>query len=251
MVNPKWDIALVKLTPQGQADWDQWSMADQTECLTLKTTIVDDGSKVVSCGFPLGLEMHCTKGIIGGTQVVFDQVSYAHDADINPGNSGGVLCLDASDEGMGKDDTDRLNECIGINFASMDGAKAMNYAIPAYRAQIMLNEYDWHQTQSTGEYSVAKCGDLSTDPQDCEWQPAPAHLSTRGATQYDYDTTGCAADVGVYVTQVPPTSLFAFADPPIEPDVLLTHVEHPCPTCGGPVALDRTGIGIDSSFFNG
>merc|ERR1719253_1612000 len=186
MVNPKWDIALVKLTPQGQADWDQWSMADQTECLTLKTTIVDDGSKVVSCGFPLGLESHCTKGIIGGTQVVFDEVSYAHDADINPGNSGGVLCLDTSEPpfNYGPDNEDRLNHCIGINFASMDGAKALNYAIPSYRARIMLDEYDEHvgsvssMAEDTGKYNVAVCGDLETDPKDCEWQPAPAHLSS-------------------------------------------------------------------------
>ena len=96
------------------------------------------GETVVSIGNPLGLQNSVSAGIVSGigrtftanppaTQVFRDLIQT--DASINQGSSGGALI-------------DLEGKLLGINFAVVQNAQGLGFAVPAQRVRNMLLEYE-------------------------------------------------------------------------------------------------------------
>lgn len=89
---------------------------------------LDNGQKVYLIGNSLGSGICITSGIISDKERAMPGLSYPYimtDAAANPGNSGGPLY-------------NEYGEVIGVLVAGVNGAKGMNYAIPADVAEEFL-----------------------------------------------------------------------------------------------------------------
>ena len=87
-----------------------------------------NGQKVYLIGNSLGSGTCITSGIISDKERAIEGLSYPYimtDAAANPGNSGGPLY-------------NAYGEIIGVLVAGIDGAKGMNYAIPADIVKLFL-----------------------------------------------------------------------------------------------------------------
>ncbi len=95
------------------------------------------GETVVSIGNPLGLQNSVSAGIVSGTHRTFTANPPTHvfkdliqtDASINPGSSGGALI-------------DLEGKLVGINFAVVQNAQGLGFAVPAEKIKRMLAEYE-------------------------------------------------------------------------------------------------------------
>lgn len=91
-------------------------------------TKIRNGQKVYLIGNSLGSGTCITSGIISDKERAIEGLSYPYimtDAAANPGNSGGPLY-------------NEYGEIIGVLVAGIDGAKGMNYAIPADIVKLFL-----------------------------------------------------------------------------------------------------------------
>ena len=89
---------------------------------------IRNGQKVYLIGNSLGSGTCITSGIISDKERAIEGLSYPYimtDAAANPGNSGGPLY-------------NEQGEIIGVLVAGIDGAKGMNYAIPADIVKLFL-----------------------------------------------------------------------------------------------------------------
>lgn len=102
--------------------------------LRVKPSVIGDvskirnGQKVYLIGNSLGSGTCITSGIISDKERAIEGLSYPYimtDAAANPGNSGGPLY-------------NEQGEIIGVLVAGIDGAKGMNYAIPADVVKLFL-----------------------------------------------------------------------------------------------------------------
>ena len=92
-------------------------------------TKIRNGQKVYLIGNSLGSGTCITSGIISDKERAIEGLSYPYimtDAAANPGNSGGPLY-------------NAYGEIIGVLVAGIDGAKGMNYAIPASIVELFLS----------------------------------------------------------------------------------------------------------------
>ena len=90
---------------------------------------IRNGQKVYLIGNSLGSGTCITSGIISDKERAIEGLSYPYimtDAAANPGNSGGPLY-------------NAYGEIIGVLVAGIDGAKGMNYAIPASIVELFLS----------------------------------------------------------------------------------------------------------------
>lgn len=94
----------------------------------------DIGTEVLAIGFPMGLDLTATRGIVSGKERVipFSPLSWLTplmqtDAAVNPGNSGGPLI-------------DRCGAVIGINTLSSTKAQNLNFAIPVALVRPIVDE---------------------------------------------------------------------------------------------------------------
>merc|ERR1719409_1089793 len=91
------------------------------------------GMAAVAMGFPLGMtSVKMSTGVLSGHETVGDFIVYQHTSPISPGNSGGPLFVEGT------------KKVLGINFATAAAANSQqnNFAIPSWRVQQMLTQYD-------------------------------------------------------------------------------------------------------------
>ncbi|KKQ35083.1 MAG: hypothetical protein US52_C0036G0001, partial [candidate division WS6 bacterium GW2011_GWA2_37_6] len=139
------DIAILKVS--GAEGIEPLSLGDSSK--------LEVGQEVIAIGNPLGdLSGTVTKGIISalGRNVQVNQGDFFNsrlenfegviqtDAAINPGNSGGPLI-------------DMNGRVIGINFATVNGAENLSFALPIDRVQSRLNELEQY-----GEFRIPYIG---------------------------------------------------------------------------------------------
>lgn len=137
--------------------------------LRVKPNVIGDvskirnGQKVYLIGNSLGSGTCITSGIISDKERAIEGLSYPYimtDAAANPGNSGGPLY-------------NEQGEIIGVLVAGIDGAKGMNYAIPADIVKLFLmfviqnTPLGDSQVMDARDYALAKSScahgfDLST-----------------------------------------------------------------------------------------
>lgn len=119
--DPDFDLAVLELT--GASQLPQVRMADSHDIMS--------GETVIAIGNPFGFTHTVTTGVVsalgrtirnsGGLFTDLIQT----DAAINPGNSGGPLL-------------NILGECIGVNTAIDSRAEGIGFAIPAHKAQRVM-----------------------------------------------------------------------------------------------------------------
>lgn len=224
LVNHDWDIAIVRIMPEEQAQL-QKNLDEKSHTLPVFKLVEDtisSGMDVTAMGFPLGSESCAvTQGIISGQESVGGNVCYQSTAPISPGNSGGPLFKKGTDE------------VAAINFAaaSAENAQNVNYAIPSWRVAQVLKHLEAH----ADTHNVESCG---KDPVSCDMDVPKANAVTVPGDKALYTAYGCAS--GVLVTKVADRSLLSHADPPIEVDSFITSVNG--------IHLDRFGMGVDDKY---
>jgi S1-C subfamily serine protease len=116
---PELDIAVIRLHPDAQAEWEKRAGRSGTKLprLMLQGTL-RPGQDVTAWGYPLGRGLRVTKGNVSGFDTYSNHSFIQHTAPINPGNSGGGLF--SSDYRL-----------IGINSQYIPGTEAFYYARPA------------------------------------------------------------------------------------------------------------------------
>ncbi len=130
--DPSNDLALIKITPRGEARYLPLGESDNLQV----------GQKVLAIGNPFGLQGTLTTGIVSSVgRTIADengrelQGMIQTDAAINPGNSGGPL-LDSN------------GNVIGINTAiyGPGGNIGIGFAMPINRAKTMIEDYQANKT---------------------------------------------------------------------------------------------------------
>ncbi len=125
-VDPKTDIALLKINPRGK-DLPVVKLGDSDK---LKV-----GEWVLAIGNPFGLSYTVTAGIVSAKGRVIGEGPYDDfiqtDASINPGNSGGPL-------------VNMKGEVVGINTAIIKNAQGIGFAIPINLAKSIIEQLKEH-----------------------------------------------------------------------------------------------------------
>eukprot|EP00439_Symbiodinium_sp_Y106_P018084 s4981_g2.t1 len=125
---PKFDLALLTLKSDKEFKADLAKAGIQLEALTLSKKVAEMGQDVVALGFPLGQNsLKISKGNVAGNEFVNSNLCIQSTAPISPGNSGGPLLDDAG------------SEVLGVNFAGATRGENINYVIPAFRVQALVN----------------------------------------------------------------------------------------------------------------
>jgi S1-C subfamily serine protease len=125
--DPEYDIALLKIAGEGEAEFPVLPMGNSDE--------VDSGNMVIAVGNPLGLGHTVTSGIIShtgrhlsritekeGRQINFIQT----DAAINPGSSGGPLIT-------------LTGAWVGVNTATAAAGQGIGFAVPSSQVREFLD----------------------------------------------------------------------------------------------------------------
>merc|ERR1719446_504243 len=100
------------------------------QSLALSTGVLKMGEDVVALGFPLGQDaLKISKGNFAGNEEVDGNICIQSTAPISPGSSGGPL--------LNQDGT----EVVGVNFAKANEGENINYVIPAWRVQQVVNKH--------------------------------------------------------------------------------------------------------------
>jgi S1-C subfamily serine protease len=150
----EYDLAIVRLLDPD--DFFKITKAANVEMLpiALEQDLVALGTKVVAVGFPLGSDtLKISTGIISGTQIVKNEVSFQSTAPISPGNSGGPL-LNASSMKM-----------IGVNYAvpGTHSAHSIAYVVPGVKCMQILNAFleDDRENSTGSATTVSTVGPLA------------------------------------------------------------------------------------------
>jgi len=169
-------------------------------------------------GFPLGSDsLKISKGNIAGNEDVDGNICIQSTAPISPGNSGGPL-LDVE----GK-------EVLGVNFAKATAGENINYVIPAWRVQQLVNK---HLKDREG---VVKADEMPR----LHVQVPRADLTTIESNDALYKMSGGCSS-GLHVARVGNRSFFKKASPELLPGSFLVSVDGK--------ELDSFGMGSDSAF---
>merc|ERR1719265_1148598 len=141
LVNHDMDIALVKVVSQEEVTKLRENLGEHKLVpVDLFTESTKVGMAAVAMGFPLGMtSVKMSTGVLSGHETVGDFIVYQHTSPISPGNSGGPLFVEGT------------KKVLGINFATAAAANSQqnNFAIPSWRVQQMLTQYDKDEGEAT------------------------------------------------------------------------------------------------------
>ena len=122
-VDPKTDVALIEIKPDGGLPTVQMGDSDKLEI----------GEWVMAIGNPFGLTHTVTAGIVSAKGRVINSGPYDDfiqtDASINPGNSGGPLF-------------NMRGEVVGINTAIVAQGQGIGFAVPINQARAVLTQLE-------------------------------------------------------------------------------------------------------------
>mmetsp|Transcript_104006 Transcript_104006/g.184685 ORF Transcript_104006/g.184685 Transcript_104006/m.184685 type:complete len:855 (+) Transcript_104006:43-2607(+) len=201
--SPKFDLALLTLKDdKGFKEVLQQAGISPT-ALSLSKNVASMGQDVIAMGFPLGQNsLKISKGNVAGNEVVSRNLCIQSTAPISPGNSGGPLL----DE-MG-------TEVVGVNFAGATSGENINFVIPAWRVQAMINLHRLSQPHAPSKNQSWKRLGFTT----------PEHgLLTVQPSQALYKAShGCHE--GVYVGRVQPDGFVSKAKPAVVEGSMLVSV---------------------------
>ncbi|CAJ1329948.1 unnamed protein product [Effrenium voratum] len=125
---PKFDLALLTLKDDKGFKQTLAKAGISVQALALSSKVAEMGQDVVALGFPLGQNsLKISKGNVAGNEIVNSNLCIQSTAPISPGNSGGPLLDDAG------------REVYGVNFAGATRGENINYVIPAFRVQALMN----------------------------------------------------------------------------------------------------------------
>ncbi len=120
MTDPQRDLALLHIE----------SPLNNSEVLNLRNSNVSTSDEVVAVGFPFGMPLTHTKGVISSTNQKVNNINYySIDAAINPGNSGGPV-LDSN------------GEVVGVTTLKFNNADNMGFALPIKEVISMVEKYE-------------------------------------------------------------------------------------------------------------
>mmetsp|Transcript_39945 Transcript_39945/g.95318 ORF Transcript_39945/g.95318 Transcript_39945/m.95318 type:complete len:618 (-) Transcript_39945:164-2017(-) len=223
---PKFDLALLTLKSDKEFKADLAKAGIQLEALTLSKKVAEMGQDVVALGFPLGQNsLKISKGNVAGNEFVNSNLCIQSTAPISPGNSGGPLLDDAG------------SEVLGVNFAGATRGENINYVIPAFRVQALVN---LHLKEQLG----------------APWRRlgfrTPGHgLTTVHPNQALYNfTAGCKE--GVYIGRVRQDGFMSKAQPEIRPGSMLVAVNGKALDGFGKADIKELMLGkaaLDDLFF--
>jgi len=217
------DVALVVFNDQAAV-----KQALQTKGLELRAVEFADatpglGASVVATGFPLGQNtFKLSTGVVSGIDHVnfhYRNLAIQSTAIISQGNSGSPL-VDGN-----------THKVVGMNYAKHPEEAQINYAVPIWRLNQIINKHKEVMANSTSKIPV---------------QPYIFHLpkpgiTTTPATEAFYDrSNGCKT--GTVISNVLPNSVFAHANPPIHIDDFLVAVDG--------VELDSYGQGRNKKYVD-
>lgn len=164
LVNHDMDIALVKVVSKEEVSKMR---EDLGEHKLVPVDLYDGRAKVgmtaVAMGFPLGMtSVKVSTGVLSGHETVGDFIVYQHTSPISPGNSGGPLFVEGTDK------------VLGINFATASGASSQqnNFAIPSWRVQQMLTQYEKQEDEAVAEEPPAESEEVEKESYRSEDQEA-------------------------------------------------------------------------------
>jgi len=217
---PKFDLALLVLrdpsTFKVAMDMQKIKLAP----LKLHQGAASMGQDVVALGFPLGSDsLKISKGNIAGNEDVNGNICIQSTAPISPGNSGGPL-LDSA--GM---------EVLGVNFAKATAGENINYVIPAWRVQQLVNK---HLKDREG---VVKAVDMPR----IHVQVPKTDLTTIESNEALYKMSG-GCSRGLHVARIGDRSFFKKAQPELHPGSFLLSVDGK--------ELDGFGMGLNTEFVS-
>lgn len=188
--------------------------------------IVAMGLTVVAVGFPLGSStLKLGTGIISGTEQTGTRtrsiICYQSTAPISPGSSGGpLLALDGSGS----------YQVIGVNYASASSTQAQNtnYVLPAVHILPVLQELTRQGRLQPGRIFHVQL----------RFAPIDATLIESNGALYN-SSGGCKS--GIYVSDMSPWSVLAFAEPPIPKQSFIVAVND--------IVVDSFGMGRSAGFL--
>ncbi|CAE6967466.1 DEGP10 [Symbiodinium natans] len=223
---PKFDLALLTLKSDKEFKADLAKSGIHLQALTLSRNVAEMGQDVVALGFPLGQNsLKISKGNVAGNEFVNSNLCIQSTAPISPGNSGGPLLDDAG------------NEVLGVNFAGATRGENINYVIPAFRVQALVN---LHLKEQHG----------------APWRRlgfrTPGHgLTTVHPSEALYTfTAGCKE--GVYIGRVGKDGFMSKANPEVRPGSMLVSVNGKALDGFGKAEIKELMLGkaaLDDLFF--
>lgn len=215
------DVATVLIEDTESLKKDLQLAGSSVEALSFAPGLASLGMPVYATGYPLGqLTMKISTGVIAGVDHVsfnFRNLALQSTAIISSGNSGSPLL-------------DKNLMIIGMNYAKMPSEAQINYAVPAYRLQQVLNKH-WAVHGKAAEvkqlylYHLVNSGIQIT--------PATPAFYERGSG-------GCRK--GPVVSQIQHNSRFERAKPPVEQDSFLVAING--------IEVDSWGQGRNKDYVN-
>jgi serine protease Do len=214
----KFDLAVLVLRKPEEFTKAMAERNIKLQALKLSSGAARMGEDVVALGFPLGQDsLKISKGNIAGNEEVYSNICIQSTAPISPGNSGGPL--------MSADGS----VVVGVNFAKATKGENINYVIPAWRVQQLINKHKRDQP------TIPKNGKF----QRIQVQVPKAELTTIQSNEGLYAMSeGC--DRGVYTAKIGERSFFNHAVPAVPEGSFLVSVNG--------VTLDRFGMGLNTKY---
>jgi len=186
--------------------------------LTLSTEVPQMGADVVAVGFPLGQSsLKIAKGNVAGNEVIDEYICLQSTAPISPGNSGGPL-LNAKDSSV-----------LGINFASATEGENINFVVPSWRVQKVIDLHLHEHSEKNGKASWDRR----------QVRVPSSDLVAVEANKALYSMSG-GCDHGVFISEIGKWSFFTTADPPMPGMAFLVSVNG--------IKLDKFGMGHNPKY---
>lgn len=215
------DVATVLIDDSEMLKKDLHLAGSTVEALSFAPGVASLGMPVYATGYPLGqLTMKISSGVIAGVDHVsfnFRNLALQSTAIISSGNSGSPLL-------------DKNLMIIGMNYAKMPSEAQINYAVPAYRLQQVLNKH-W---QVHGKSETVKQLYL--------FHLVSPGISITPATPAFYERGSGGCRTGPVISLVLPDSRFERAKPPVEKDSFLVAING--------VEIDSFGQGMNKDYIN-
>eukprot|EP00746_Dinoflagellata_sp_MGD_P017448 gnl/MRDRNA2_/MRDRNA2_140046_c0_seq1.p1 gnl/MRDRNA2_/MRDRNA2_140046_c0~~gnl/MRDRNA2_/MRDRNA2_140046_c0_seq1.p1 ORF type:complete len:657 (-),score=114.56 gnl/MRDRNA2_/MRDRNA2_140046_c0_seq1:106-2076(-) len=215
------DVATVLIDDAEALKKDLKLAGSSVEALSFATGVTALGMPVYATGYPLGqLTMKISSGVIAGVDHVsfnFRNLALQSTAIISSGNSGSPLL-------------DKNLMIVGMNYAKMPSEAQINYAVPTYRLQQVLNKH-WEVHGKAAEVKQLYLYHLVTPG-----------ISITPATPAFYERGSGGCRKGPVISMVFPNSRFERAKPPVEQDSFLVAIDG--------VDIDSYGQGLNKGYVN-
>lgn len=217
------DVALVVFNDQAAVKQALQAKGLEVRAVEFADATPALGAPVVATGFPLGQNtFKLSTGVISGTDHVtfhYRNLAIQSTAIISQGNSGSPL-VDAT-----------TTKVIGMNYAKNPSEAQINYVVPIWRLNQVINKHKEVHANSTSNVPS---------------KPYIFHLPSSGITttfanEAFYErSNGCKS--GTVITNVLPNSVFAQANPPVHIDDFLVAVNG--------IQLDAYGQGKNGKYID-